>query len=268
MCKKFIAMGVLGLAGAVTVAGTGAWSYVKTGVHHASDSVRNSVPVEWELNRARQMISELEPEIERNMQKVIKEGVEVRKLAEQIDAKQDQLAKSQDEIKTLTSDLQSGSIRFVYNRKTYSADQVQEDLERRFKQHKAHQATTNKLVQILSAREKNLAAAKAHVDELLAAKSQLEVQVEDLQARLTLVDVAQASSQVVIDDTLLSDTRALIDDIGTRIEVKEQMVASAGGLEGSIKLDQQTSPELLEEIAQYFGDDQAEVETLLSSNEL
>ena len=46
------------------------------------------------------------------------------------------------------------------------------------------------------------------------------------------------------------------------------MVASEGVLNGSIPLDEEESPELLDEIADYFGEGRAEVEALVSTNEL
>lgn len=268
--KKCLAVGALGLLGLGAVASTGAWSYVKTGVHTASTSVRDSMPVEWEIKRARQMIDELDPEIQDNLLKVTREGVEVRKLAEQIADKTELLSKSRSDIMRLRDDLESGSTRFVYNKKNYSEDQVRDELRRRFAQYTAHDATNQKLEKILEARQKNLNAAAAKLDEMLAAKNELEVRIEELEARLTLVGVAEASSNITVDNSLLSKTQELLDEIGTKIEVKEQLVASEGAMQGSINLDDEPAPELLDEIASYFGEDvpAEEGRTLLSSHEL
>lgn len=271
MCKKFMMVGAITLLGAATLATTGAWSYVRTGVRTASESVRSSVPVEFQIERARQMIQDLKPEIAENMKVVARERVEVRKLGEQIADKQQLIAKSRDEIMRLKGDLETGSVRFVYAGRKYSADQVKEDLAHRFKQHQVHEATTDKLEQVLAAREKNLNAACMKLDEMLSAKRELEVEVENLQARMTMVAVAQTSSPVSIDDSHLSQTRQLLDDIGTRIEVAEQLVASDGALEGKIQLESPVDESnVLDEIAAYFDEPQreAEVKTLLSSHEL
>jgi hypothetical protein len=99
---------------------------------------------------------------------------------------------------------------------------------------------------------------------MLSAKRQLEVEVENLQARLTMVEVAQTASPVSIDDSQLSSTRQLLDEIRTRIDVAEKLASSEGALEGSIPLDEAASDDLLGEIADYFGDGRAEVEALVS----
>lgn len=267
MLKKLTLVGIVAMLGAVAVAGTGAWSYVQLGVHQASETVRDNVPVDWEIKRARKMIDDLKPEIVHNMQVVAREEVEVKKLSEQIEKKQELLAKSRSEIMQLKNDLESGSVHFVYAKRNYSAEQVQDELAHRFRQFQVHEATNEKMEQILGAREKNLNAARLKLDEMLAAKRELEVQVEHLQTRSTMIAVAQTANPVSIDDSHLSHTRQLLDDIATRIDVAERLVASEGALTGSIQLDEPQSADLLDEIAQYF-DSEAEVKTLLSSHGL
>ena len=43
-----------------------------------------------------------------------------------------------------------------------------------------------------------------------------------------MVEVAQTSSPVSLDDSQLSNTRKLLDEIRTRIDVQETLVASEG----------------------------------------
>lgn len=265
MFKKLIMTGLVGGLGVVALCGTAGWSYLRTGYREARESVRQNVPIEWEIKRARQMIDDLKPEIGKNMQIVAREEVGVQRLAEDIDSKQQTLTKARQDILRLKGDLESGSVRFVYAGRKYSADQVRDDLASRFKQFQVHEKTTNKLNQVLVAREKNLDAARRKLDEMLSAKRQLEVEVENLQARLTMVEVAQTASPVALDDSQLSHTKQLLDSIRTRIDVAEKMVANEGILEGAIPLEEVTSPELLTEIADYFGQGRAEVESLVKS---
>lgn len=266
MIKKLMICGALGAAGLAAAFGTAGVSYVRTGWHAASDTVRQNVPIEWEIKRARQMIEDLKPEIANNMQLVAREEVGVTRLAEEVNTKQQLIAKSKQDIMRLKGDLESGSVRFVYAGRDYSKDQVRDDLANRFKQFQVHEKTANKLNQVLAAREKNLDAARRKLDEMLSAKRQLEVEVENLQARLTMVQVAQTANPVSIDDSHLSGTRQLLDDIRTRIDVAERLAGSEGVLEGTIPLDEEPSNDLLTEIADYFGDGRAEIESLVSNS--
>ncbi len=264
MIKKLVLGGALAAVGLSAVFGTAGLSYLRTGWQSASDSVRQNVPIAWELKRARQMIDDLKPEIQRNMQVVAREEVGVERLSQEVTQKNSQIAKAKHDIMRLKSDLESGSVHFVYAGHSYSSQQVKDDLAARFKQFQVHEKTANKLTQILSAREKNLDAARRKLDEMLSAKRQLEVEVENLQARLTMVEVAQTTCPVALDDSQLSHTRQLLDDIRTRIDVAEKLAHSEGGLDGSIPLDEAASDDLLDEITDYFGAGRAEVEALVS----
>lgn len=270
MFKKLAMVGVLGALGAGAVVGTGAWSYVKTGVHSAHQSMRDNVPIEWEIKRARDMITELKPEIQRNAEIVAREEVAVKRLNEEIGNKETVLAKGRSDIMRLKGDLesasQSGSVHFTYAGRKYSEEQVREDLSNRFKQFQVHEQTTDKLKQVLSARERNLDASRRKLEGMLAAKRELEVEIENIQARLTLVEVAQTNSPIALDDSRLSSTRQLLDDIATRIDVAERMIASEGALQGTIELNETTSPELIDEISDYFGAGRADVESLITIN--
>lgn len=268
MLKKLVFGGLISGMVAVGLAMTGAWSYVRTGVNVAGQSVRETVPIEWEVKRARQMIEDLKPEIARNMQIVAREEVSVQRLSEEIAVKQAMLTKGRDDILRLKDDLKSGAVRFVYAGRSYSEDQVKDDLNNRFKQFQVHEQTTNKLNQILVAREKNLDAARRKLDEMLSAKRELEVEIENLQARMTMVQVAQTSSPIALDDSHLSSTRRLLDEIRTRIDVAERLTTSEGALSGSIQLDETSKHDVLQEIADYFGEGRAEIESLVSSKPL
>lgn len=266
MLKKFFMTSLIVATVAGGLLATGAWSYLRTGVSEASRAVKDSVPIEWEMKRARQMIEDLKPEIAKNMQVVAKEEVGVQRLNDEINSKKNQLTKGRDEIMRLKDDLKAGSVQYVYAGRKYTQQQVREDLTNRFKQFQVHEATTQKLSQVLSAREKNLDAARRKLDEMLAAKRELEVEVENLQARMTMVEVAQTSSRISIDDSHLSSTRQLLDEIRSRIDVAERINASEGVLNGSIQLDETTNSDVIQEIADYFGEGRSEVENLVSKD--
>lgn len=253
MCKKFIVLGVLGAVAAVGLLSTGAMSYMRTGYNTASAAVKESVPIDWEIKRARDMIKSLKPEIDKSRALVAREEVKVARLAKEVQAKEEMLVQSQKDILRLKGDLEgTTSTRFVYAGRTYTAQQVRDDLESRFDQFKVAEETTHKLSQVLLAREKNLDAARRKLDGMQSAKRQLEVEIENLQARLTMVEVAQTNNPVDLDDSHLSQTRDLLDQLAIRIEMQETMHSTEGGLVGNIQLDDPKSPELLNEIANYF----------------
>ena len=88
MVCKMVKKGVVGAAltaGALYLAfGTSAPSYVKTAFFKARHSVKASVPIEFDIDVARQEIAQLEPSIEENKETVARGEVDVEQLEKEI----------------------------------------------------------------------------------------------------------------------------------------------------------------------------------------
>jgi len=255
MVKKGIFLGTAVLVLLGLLFGREGFSHAKTSLGWVRQSVRESVPVEFEISRARQMIKDLDPEIHRNMHLIAKEEVEVKHLRDQLSDADKQLVKNRSDIQRLTSDLKRGDSHFVYCGKSYNAKQVENDLTRRFDQYKVKEATLGKLTQVLSARERGLEAGREKLKAMQAAKTQLEVDVANLEARQEMVKVAQTTSEFNFDDSRLSRTKQLVKDIGCRIDVAEKLVHAETTYPGQISLeDQKASGDITEQITAYFED--------------
>ena len=263
MVKKAILAGTVVMVILGLVFGREGFSHAKTSLGWVRQSVRESVPVEFEISRARQMIKDLDPEIHRNMHLIAKEEVEVKHLRDQLTDAERQLVKNKSDIERLTRDLKSGDRHFVYCGKSYSVKQVESDLARRFDQYKVKEATLAKLSQVLAARDRGLDAGREKLKAMQAAKSQLEVDVANLDARLEMVKVAQSTSEFNFDDSRLSRTRQLVKDIGCRIDVAEKLVHAATTYPGQIDLDnEETNGDLTEQITAYFENSRHEETTV------
>ena len=55
--------------------GRDAASYVSTSYHRVTESVQDRVPVDFQIDRAKQMVRDLDPEIRRSMHVIAKEEV-------------------------------------------------------------------------------------------------------------------------------------------------------------------------------------------------
>ena len=200
------------------------------------------------------MIADLKPEIEVNAKRIAREKIETARLQEQFDDTQSRLAKTQSDIERLSADLESDNDYYTYGDRTYTSAQVKNDLGNRFKRFKTRKATADKLQQMLAARQSSLKAAHERMDAMLGARRQLEVEVENLQARLGALRVAQTSSQLNLDDSQLARTRELLDQIATRIDVEEETMSVDMEYFGEIDLDEPSDESLLDEITAYFQD--------------
>jgi regulator of replication initiation timing len=265
MLKKILLGSAIVLGAGGLLLGTSAVSYVRTGYHSIRDTIKEQIPLDVEIKRARDLISDLKPEIAGNLKVIAREEVEVARLQHEVQAKKATLAKSKQAILKLKDDAQSG-VRFVtYGGKDFDMAQVKKDLSDRFKSYQTQEATTDKLEKILTAREKNLEGARRKLDEMLAAKRQLEVEVENLQARLTMVEVAKTSNQFSVNDSRVSSVRQVVSDIGTRIDVEERMADTFETYVG-IPVSSEDSPtDLIEQITSYFDRSHVEGESLVDN---
>lgn len=235
--------------------GADACSYVSTSVDWVRQSAKEAIPVEAEINRARNMIEKLGPKINEAQRAIVVEEVQVNRLNDQLQTRDAQLTKSLADIKRLRGDLNRGDSSYVYVGKSYSETQVTTDLEKRFKIYKKQKNTADTLRQTVETRLRGIAEAKAKFGEMQAAKQQLIADVENLQARQNMVKVANASSKLSVDNSHLARTQKLIDDIESRVAVSEEIANSKTNYVGQIQLDGPESGNVLEEIDQYLDEE-------------
>ncbi len=260
MLKKLLLIAAGAALLAALFFGRSAVSYVGTAVSSIHQSVKDNVPIEFEIQRARRMIVNLVPEIRRNMHLIAKEEVDVQRLAKQVEKLEARQEKDREGVMTLKADLESGSGSFYYAGHRYSEAQVKIDLANRFERFKTNDGTLAKLQKVLNAREHSLQAARAKLDGMLAAKRQLEVDVENLEARLKMVEVAQTTSDFNFDNSHLARTKDLITDIQTRIDVAERLVHAETDFQYEIPLDTPSDAEdISDQITEYFGEERPDV---------
>lgn len=253
MVKRVILGGAAATLMALFFFGRDAASYVGTSVGWVKDSVKNSVPVEFEIERARQMVKNLVPDIRKNMHLIAKEEVEVERLEKQICDNEGRLNKDKGEIMRLKADLTSGGQDvFQYAGRRYTADQVKTDLSNRFERFKTNEATLASLREMQGARRRSLEAARQKLEGMLAAKRQLEVDVEHLEARLKMVEAAQTTSDYNFDDSQLSRAKELVTDLRTRLQVAERLVSAETSFHDEIPLDVPAPANIVDEVTEYF----------------
>ena len=239
--------------------GRNAVSYVATGAGMVKDSVKDSVPISFEIERARSMIRALEPDIRKNMHVIAKEEVDIENLEKQIATTEKRLGKDKTELMRLKADLASGKDVFQYAGRSYSEKQVRSDLSNRFARFKTSEATLASLNEIYQARQRSLEAARMKLEGMRVAQKQLEADVENLEARLKAVEVAQTTSNYNFDDSQLARSKDLINDLRARLQVAEKLVNSEEYLPGEIPLDEKSSEELIDEVTSHFEEPATQV---------
>lgn len=252
MLKKILLLGTVVLVVGGLLVGRKAVSYVNTGCGWVKDSVKDNVPIGFELERARQLVHELVPDIRKNMHLIAKEEVEVARLAKQIAQNQARQEKDKARVMRMKNDLATGANVFHYASRTYTVDEIKTDLAHSFERFKTNDITLESLKEMHRARERSLEAARQKLETMLASRTQLAVEIEQLEARLKSLEAAQASSDYNFDDSNLAQAKELIGELRTRLEVDEKLVNAEGYFHDEIPLDEPPAENIVEEVTAYF----------------
>lgn len=238
------------------VFGKDMFTYVRTWGSNVREAVKAEVPIEFEVDRAKNMVETIVPDIRDCMHKIAEQQVDIEHRTREINQRGDEMATQKQAILTLRADLSSGNGPFKYASRTYTADQVKSDLAVRFNRFKAAEESLSQDRQILAAREKTLKANEEKLDTLLASKKQLEVQIEQLEARVKTVQAAQAASELEFDDSRLARAKKLIGDLNKQLDVRVKMLDAEGKFTELIPVEESKKPNVdnvTEQIDSYFG---------------
>jgi hypothetical protein len=257
--KALLVVGGVGLL-SVFIFGRDACSYMKTSYGRATEAVTGSFPTEFQIDRARRMVRELKPEIEKCAHVIARQEVEVEQLEEQIASMETRLDKDKADVVRLKSDLADGRSHYTYAGHRYSAGEVRDDLSRRFERFKTNDATVAHLRDMRDAHRRNLDAAKAKLEKMVAAERQLAAEVVNLETQLKLVQVHEATSDFNFDDSKLARAKELVTSIRTELETASRLAAADVEYTGEINLDSEAPSDIEAQVAKYFGLGETEIE--------
>lgn len=256
--KPLYAAGALALL-ATFFFGWDAWSYVTTGADKLQSQVRDNVPIEFELDRARKMARDLTPVINNSKHRIAQEEVAVELLAKRMEKLEDKLSRDRSEILTLKTDLERKESFYVYAGRTYTSDDVTMDLTRRFERLKTNDQQLDSLRKMHDARRRSLQATRQKLEGMIATRRQLETEIENLQARLEMVRAAETISDFVIDDSAVGRVKGLVSDLEQRIEVLAKVADQETDAYVEIPVHEAAPANILDQVNNYLNGDSQQI---------
>jgi hypothetical protein len=223
---KWATVGLLGFGLAGTALfGRDLYSYVNSSVRSAQAAVKDSVPIEFELRRARDLLDDILPEMQANVRLIATQEVEMESLRRDIDESRTSIAEERARITKLRDALGSKENSFTFARITYTRDQVKDDLARRLEQVKEADMILSGKQRLLSNREKALAAAVSALERTRSQKSLLESQIASLDGQQKLLKATSVGSSIQIDNSKLAQSERLIAQIKKQLDTAERVLA-------------------------------------------
>jgi hypothetical protein len=256
MITKWLKMGVLGTVGFGLVGGLifgkDVVSYVRSSAKSVRTVVKDSVPIEFELRRARDLVDEIIPEMHANIRLIAQEEVEVAALKGEIGNAEEGLDAERSKIKTLRGSLEVHQAQYSFAGRHYTRGDVKADLAARFERLRESELVLASKVRLLDSREKSLHAAMQLLEKTRNEKRILENRIETLASQHRLVKAASVGSRVQVDSGKLAQTSKLIAQIQKRLDVAERVLAHESRFIEAIPVDSVVEADLVAQVDEYF----------------
>ncbi|HEX4056169.1 MAG TPA: hypothetical protein VHX86_18060 [Tepidisphaeraceae bacterium] len=229
MLWKAIKLGVLSTAGAailgVGLFGADLLSYVHSSFHSVSLAVKESIPVEFQIRRARDLLDETGPEMQKNIRLIAEEEVDIATLRGDITQANPSLDAEKVRVKALRDDLASSQSVFTVGDFSYTRPQLTQELAERFANYKEAQVSLHQKQQLLENRQSALAAANQAMQIASDQRAGLQSEIDALEARYRLVQATAVGTDVQVDNTKLAQAEKVVGDVRRQLAISEHMLA-------------------------------------------
>jgi len=252
------------------------WSLVATGVVFAVNSVRpgavhtffrrahakfeRNIPPEFELERIKDQIAKLTPDMNKNISVIAEELVKVKGMERRIDDLQARLETSKNTLALMTDAIQNGHTRVsLPGGREVSVTQVKSQLNTC----KNLERELTNVKKIYEAKKSGVDAARQQLAEMKQQKEQLEVMAAEYEAELKTLALEQTRSKLQLDDSRLAEIKESFERLRERIEVAR----TTANLAEQFKSDSLTtekkpaaSKDVLDEAREYLGADKSKID--------
>lgn len=257
MLWKMAKIGAMTTGGALLagglVFGTDLGSYVRSSYHEVRASVKDNIPIEFELRRARDLLDGVEPELHQNIRLVAEQEVEIANLKNDLKDGQLNLAAEKQRIEKLRNCLATEQTSFEFGGLEFTRPQLTQDLSRQFTHFKEAETAMAAKTELLSNREKSLAAAMDAMETAKAQKATLEAQIEGLEAQYRLVQAASKGTDVQMDHSKLAQAQRVVGDIRKQLAVAEHVLAHEAKFTQDVPIDTVNEKDLLAQVDEHLG---------------
>lgn len=217
MMKKAVVFGFLGSALLVGLFGTPAGSYVRTAAFKVRTVAKDSVPVQFEIDRAKREIESLTPAIRQHIEQMARAEQDVRSLDDEISETTANLQKQKATMVALREQL--GNENVTRTGGVGNTRSIQESLRNRLDTYNRCERILEEKKATLASRQKVVESAREHLTAIATQKKALESKIEEIQARLAAIEATNAQSKYHFDGSALARAKQSVADLDRRLNV-------------------------------------------------
>lgn len=222
MCKKFAMLTGITVALLAVLSVTKVGSYMSTSWNKIQNKAAKSVPIEWELDRLKDQVAQLIPDMRKNLSVVAEGMADVERLNRDITTTKANLDEQKTRLVQMAKDLETQETQFIYAGKVYSREIVAKKLEGDYKSYNRVLAEVKTKEQLLTIKQRELDAAREQLTAVKDMEQQLKLQIAELEADVKTVRLAETKSKFQIDDSRMSDVKRSIEELRHRLDTERK----------------------------------------------
>lgn len=253
MFRKFIGGLVMLGVGTYLLTGTSLGSYAKTAYVQTVGYFKGQIPLEFQLERAKQLVSELGPDIHRAARDIAVEEVRVARLKNEVMTAQKDQQEQETTILALREQLGKGQSTYTIGSRTFSLQDLERDLSRRFKSFRRACENLAEKKKVLDAREAKLVAARDTYQELLESKKELESEIESLDSQQKILEAKKVAKRIVIDEGRFQAAREALAEVKERLAIDQKLIETEGFTVEPVPAEELPPANLTQEIDTFFS---------------
>ncbi|MCR9244371.1 MAG: hypothetical protein NXI31_05015 [bacterium] len=237
-------------------------SYAATVFALAKDEINDQVPIEFEIERATELVAAIEPQIVVCKSEVARAEVDLENLGREVESLTVKIAKAEHSLRR-DADLLGLTVRRPADgvvilaggpdQVTGARDRVALRLKRAFQRVKNERAQLDSKRALHERQQKSVVAAREKLDAVRSEKLQLEDLIAQLRVQKRQVDALEARSPTLdLDATALSEARAMLDDLKNRLDVRQRVLENDLVVEPEPLPPTISAEALLEDVGEYL----------------
>lgn len=239
------------LAGGFMLFGNHLGSYLGTAVHEARRGVSDAIPIEFELERARDLIEAIEPELQDARREVAQSEVDLQNVRDEVERLEVDVELGARKLRAVSTALCANESATQLT--SYDRRRVEVDLERTFDSFRNQEALLSGKRALIERQERAVDAARQRLEAVRVEKARLEDLVTTLTTQKRQLDALAASSRTFeLDDSALGKARDVLSDIKNRLDVTQRMLEDEVYV-GADPLSDISGRDILSEIEAHFG---------------
>ena len=187
-------------------------------------AVKESVPIDFELQRARDLLEAMLPEIRTKVRLIAHEEVEVAALKQEIAGDEKRLLAQSAQLRRLRTSFDQPDVSYAVAGRNVSHSSALERLGQQFEQYKESQNLLASKRELLQVRERSLAAALDALEKVRSRKALLEQKIDSLAAQHRLLKARSTETVLDLDPGQLARADRLLDQLQKRLDVATRVL--------------------------------------------